>query len=432
MNLREKFIFTAGEFALDGFRARAASFGAGPADPLSRFNAILAHARAELPALDAACSAAGIGPGGCLTAEETKKIPVLQRTAVAAGANRAEGTALASLQSGGTTRTGRLETALDLRGVIGRYADLLAVLKTTGWRMGERVSALHPVEYGYFQNLGKMAGALAFSKIIFEFIQQYALYRLIHNRRNIYYAGDIFSSPAAARALLESALADDPVLLITRPDALMAALKTLRPEDKFRRLKGVLTVGTALGAAVRTAARERLGAEGYDMYASTELGYVGLTCPVSGGWFHVNEAGYLPETGADGSIIVTDFNNRLTPMLRYDTGDTGEVEYRTCACGRRGLMMRVFGRRAGGVGVGPGRTLRETDIIDKAFPSGLPFFQLYAAPGGGLAMRLAPGLAGREKELAGAVKELLGLPAEPAAAATGLVLPPSGKFCFLP
>ncbi len=432
MNLRKKLILAAGELVLTGFRARASSFGRAADGPLARFNAILRDARSRLPGFDAVCSAAGIGPDGCASAEETRKVPLLRRTEVAAGRNRAEGTPLAALESGGTGGTGRLETALDLAGVAGRYADLLAALKTTGWRMGERVSALHPVEYVFFHNFGRTLKARAFPKMIFEFVQQYVLYRLVHNRRNIYYSGGIFSSAAAARSLLERTLKDDPVLLITRPDALMAALKTFRPADKFRRLRAVLTVGTALGAAVRSAARERFGAEVFDMYASTELGYVGLTCPSSGGWFHVNEAGYLPEAGADGSVIVTDFNNRLTPMLRYDTGDIGEVEFRTCACGRRGLMMRIRGRRAGGFSAGSGRTLRETDIIDRVFMAGLPFFQLYISETGDPALRLPAGLAGREAEISGEVAQLLGLPAAPAASAEGLIMPASGKFCFLP
>ncbi len=430
-NLREEFILRSGETLLPGFRARAAAFYDRPADQLRLFNAILAAARGAMPKLDSACAAAGISKTGCASAEEIKKVPVLRREILAAGRNRAKGAAMASLESGGTGRAGRLRTALSPSGVAWRYADLLAVLKETGWRMGERVSALHPEEYGYFQNFAGKAAAGAFGELAFGFAQQYLLYGLLHNRRNLLYSGKIFSDDAAARALLEDALADDPVLLITRPDALMAALKAWRPGDRFRRLRAVLTVGTALGAAVREAAKQKFGAEVFDMYASTELGYVGLTCPLSGGLFHLNAASCLVEVAGDGGVIVTDFNNKLTPMLRYDTGDHGRLEPGPCPCGRPGPLLRVDGRAAGLALNAAGAALREIDIINLSFPEHLPFFQLYAGQDGRLALRLPAREAGQKQVLAGRIAKTLFLPYVPQASA-GLRLPPSGKFCYLP
>ncbi len=429
--LRERLVLAAGEAALPGFRERAAVFGAAKTDRLALFNSVLALARGAYPDFDRACAGAGLGPAGCASLAGVSGVPALDRAALASGRKPAAGTAVARLESGGTGRSGRLRTALALSGVVARYADLLAVLRETGWRMGERVTALHPEEYGYFQNFAANLRAGEFGKLGFEFFQQYLLYRAVHNRRNVHYSGDIFQSPEAARALLESAVADDPVLLISRPDALMAVLKAWRPGDRFRRLRAVLTVGTALGSSVRAAAAARFGAAVFDMYASTELGYVGLTCPLSEGRFHLNQAAYIVENGPGGSVIVSDLDNRLTPMPRYDTGDIGALEPGPCACGRPGPLLRFIGRRAGAVEAAGGRRLRETDIIDGAFPEDLPFFQL-VRDGEGLELLLPRREAPRAAELAGKVGTLLGLPAAPVPVPGGLRLPPSGKFCYLP
>ena len=302
------------------------SFGAGEKAPLEKINFLLSHARKNLPAYDALCRASGLSNDAPKSLEEIKNIPPMTRADLAMKTNLLRnGTAVTNLKSGGTSRTDRLETALDVGAVLKRYASLLAVLSATGWDMGQKTAALHPIEYGYFNNLGEMIRERAFSKMAFEFFQQYILYGLFHNRENIPYASGIFSRPHEAAGLLERALHKTPVLLITRPDALMAALKAGGPvvSRATGRLKAVLTVGTVLGETVRLEAEEKLNAMVFNMYASTELGYVALNCARSGEWLHVNESDYFAETDASGEILITDFNNRLMPMLRYRTGDMG-------------------------------------------------------------------------------------------------------------
>lgn len=434
MRARERIISAAGNLLLDDFAVKAGSFGAGPVEPLRRFNELLAAARAGLPAYDGACSAAGLGAKGAANLDEIRKVPILGRAELAAGVNRIKGArALARLESGGTGRAGRLETSLSLDAVAGRYAALLSVLKAAGWRMGGATAALHPVEYGYFQNFGGMLRAGAFTKLAFEFFQQYLLYRLFHNRVNIYYGGNIFSSDEAARRMLRSARARNPELLITRPDALMALLRVTGGERPFGRLKAVLTVGTALAPAVREEAERKLGAKVFNMYASTELGYIALGCGASGDWLHVDEADYLVENDPVRGLLVTDFNNRLMPMIRYETGDCAETAVTACGCGRSGLRLKFKGRLRAFITDRAGAELHETDIIDRTYGAGLPFFQLLAGRNG-LELLLAPSGSGKETETARAVEAALGLnPGEIVrSGASGFSMPPSGKFCFLP
>jgi hypothetical protein len=266
----------------------------------------------------------------------------------------------------------------------------------------------------------------------FEFFQQYRLYRVFHNRANVYYYGGVFASDEAARRMLRAAQARDPELLITRPDALMALLRVTDGGRPFGRLKAVLTVGTALAGTVREEAARKLGAEVFNMYASTELGYIALGCAASGDWLHVNEADYLVENEPGRGLLVTDFNNRLMPMIRYETGDCAETSSAPCPCGRSGLRLKIKGRRQGCIKDRSGAELRETDIIDRSAGCGLPFFQLL--PGkDGLELLLSPSGAGKEKETARTVEAALRLDSGAITAyrSSGFSMPPSGKFCFL-
>jgi len=437
MNLRETIILKTGGLLTDGFAETAGAFGAGGTAPLEKLNALLVHARRHLGNYDAACAAAGIGPRGLDSIEDVVKLPRMDRADLAGKANRLKDRAvLARLESGGTGRTGKVETALDLEGVVNRYATLLSVLKAAGWRMGDKTAAFHPVEYGYFNNLGAMLKNRAFLKIVFEFFQQYVLYRLIHNRKNVYYDGSVFRDKAAAGRLLEKALAADPVLIITRPDVLMSVVKSMRgrPVPVFKRLKAVLTVGTPLAETVRKETKEKLGAEVFNMYASTELGYAALGCSHSEGWLHVNAAGYIVETDESGEVIVTDLNNRLMPMLRYGTGDIGELAPGSCVCGRHGLMLRLRGRKDKFIVNADGGKLYEADVIDRTFQADLPFFQVLAGKDGKKEILFLSGEARGGEAAASDLAGRLGLEKGSyyLRRPSGFKMPSSGKFCFLP
>lgn len=424
MNLREGTVCAAGELVLRGFRERASAFGAGGRDKLPRLNALLSRARAALPAYGAACAAAGVEELSSM--DDFSRLPVMRRADLSGYQG---GGALARLESGGTGSSGRFETRLDLAAVVSRYAALLSVLKSAGWSMGEKTAALHPAEYGYLNNLPSMLSGGRLGRIAFEFVQQYVLYGLVHNRRNVYYDRSVFSDERAALRLAESAAGQEPVLLISRPDVLMAVLKSLRAPGgpRFRRLMAVLTVGTALAQAVRHEVRARLGVEVFNLYASTELGYVGLSCPHSGEWLHADAAGHITETGAGGGLLCTDLDNGLMPLLRYDTGDLGEAAERGCLCGRSGLMIKVAGRagKCAETAAGP---IYEAGLIDRVFSSGLPFFQLDAAAGRILLPPGAPAGA------ADGIRARLGLPPGSFSREErgAFLIPPSGKFSFLP
>ncbi|MFB8169652.1 phenylacetate--CoA ligase family protein [Kitasatospora purpeofusca] len=86
------------------------------------------------------------------------------------------------------------------------------------------------------------------------------------------------------------------------------------------------------------------GARRWGMFGSTETWVVGTNtpdCPAD--TFHPLPT-QLVHAGADGLLDFTTLDpEMLNPVLRYRTGDAGELT--TCPCGRPGAAMRVLGRR---------------------------------------------------------------------------------------
>lgn len=105
-------------------------------------------------------------------------------------------------------------------------------------------------------------------------------------------------------------------------------------------------------------------AERWGMFGSTETWVVGTNTPdCAVDTFHP-----LPEqlvhVGEDGLLDFTTLNpDMLNPVLRYRTGDAGELV--PCPCGRPGPAMRVLGRRDSVVQV-RGLGLHVDDLVERA------------------------------------------------------------------
>jgi phenylacetate-CoA ligase len=118
-------------------------------------------------------------------------------------------------------------------------------------------------------------------------------------------------------------------------------------------LSQIRTMGETLHPEVRSRAGRVFGIPVVDCYSSREIGYLALTCPVSG-VYHVmaegvlieliNDAGQPCQPGEVGRVTITDLHNFATPMVRYDIGDYAEAAA-PCGCGR-GLptCARILGR----------------------------------------------------------------------------------------
>ena len=107
-------------------------------------------------------------------------------------------------------------------------------------------------------------------------------------------------------------------------------LKGIRP-------RSVIVSSEALYQHQRVAMERAFGCPVYNRYGLSETGVVAIECPVREG-LHLNQEILHMESVSDSAgntqLIVTDLINRGMPLLRYETGDTGQLIQERCLCGR--------------------------------------------------------------------------------------------------
>lgn len=88
-----------------------------------------------------------------------------------------------------------------------------------------------------------------------------------------------------------------------------------------------------------------------DMLGMSELGYIGFECPA--GHQHINIKDYYIEFIKDGQpakpgelaeMVITTLGDRLSPHIRYATGDLYRLSPEPCPCGDSAPMVRHEGR----------------------------------------------------------------------------------------
>lgn len=91
-------------------------------------------------------------------------------------------------------------------------------------------------------------------------------------------------------------------------------------------------------------------------YASVDAGPIGYQCPENSGGVHhlLSEYTFLEiidpdsgkpvEKGEAGEIVVTNFNRKLMPVVRYRTGDMGRFLSRSCTCSHNTPLFELLGR----------------------------------------------------------------------------------------
>lgn len=90
--------------------------------------------------------------------------------------------------------------------------------------------------------------------------------------------------------------------------------------------------------------RARLPAPVVNLYSTTETGAIAWECLAAGGTFHV----LLPDCWVEslaGELAVTRLRPGAVPLLRYQTGDGGEVMSGACSCGHAGFSIVGFSGR---------------------------------------------------------------------------------------
>lgn len=108
----------------------------------------------------------------------------------------------------------------------------------------------------------------------------------------------------------------------------------------------------------------------FSFYASRELGFLGYECELrrmhmSEEWAFfevVDERGNRVPDGTEGRLIVTTFDNRVMPFIRYEIGDLAIISPEACPCGRTLRTLSFRGRVAEVIELADGRTVTLLDI----------------------------------------------------------------------
>ncbi|CAM5686940.1 phenylacetate--CoA ligase family protein [Streptomyces aurantiogriseus] len=211
----------------------------------------------------------------------------------------------------------------------------------------------------------------------------------------------------------------------------------LDPACDFPALRAFLVAGEPLTEARRARMSELWGGiPVLQDYGSTETGSLAGECPE--GRLHlwadrfVAEV-YDPATGRSsregrGRLVVTTLHRAAMPLVRYDLEDTVEVSGTDCGCGWRLPVIRVLGRSAGGVPVGPVRVVPhqlERLVFELPGVHGVLFWRARAA-GERLEIEIEVAPDHREAACAGladAVRARLGVPCEVRGVPAGTVVP---------
>jgi phenylacetate-CoA ligase len=152
-------------------------------------------------------------------------------------------------------------------------------------------------------------------------------------------------------ALLEEC---QPSILTLKPNILQHLLERSTSElrSSIKRVRAIVCSGAELTEELRLASNRELGIPTINAYGLSEIGFVGSECHLCCG-FHVYpdvivevlRDGQVSSSGV-GDLLLSSGSNAAMPLLRYRTGDIGEVALENCECGRTGKrIVKLSGRR---------------------------------------------------------------------------------------
>lgn len=125
-----------------------------------------------------------------------------------------------------------------------------------------------------------------------------------------------------------------------------AGLHWLAGEERPWRPRLLLSSAMHLSPALRARVAARLDVPVLNYYSCAETGPLAWECVEAAGRVHVLLPDVFLESVA-GELVVTRLRASVLPLVRYRTGDAGDVVPDSCGCGHRGLTITgLTGRRS--------------------------------------------------------------------------------------
>lgn len=135
-------------------------------------------------------------------------------------------------------------------------------------------------------------------------------------------------------------------------------------------IRAVVIAGEHFSEGDRAYIERIMKAELFTLYASREAGFMGYECErhkmhICEEWAYleiVDDKGRVLPPGQEGSIIVTTFDNRVMPFIRYEIGDLGVISDIPCECGRTSRTLVFKGRMSDLIELEDNRVVSLLDI----------------------------------------------------------------------
>ncbi|PJZ44590.1 phenylacetate--CoA ligase family protein [Leptospira brenneri] len=143
-----------------------------------------------------------------------------------------------------------------------------------------------------------------------------------------------------------------PQILTGDPYALEAAMKmglNYKPE-------AIHSTALELTDSLRKKLEQHFECPVINSYSLNETGPIAYACPKNPDWMHIlphdlyveiisDKTGEVEPSGNVGEIVITGGRNPYLPLLRYKTGDRGELRYGPCHCGDNFPRLRLLSGR---------------------------------------------------------------------------------------
>lgn len=141
-----------------------------------------------------------------------------------------------------------------------------------------------------------------------------------------------------------------PKIIVTFPSYINDAANTIRKSGvKLTHFPDAIEVsGETLTTRQRQNIEQVFKSRVYDSYGALEFGMIAHECQYQTGMHIYEDVALLESLNHDkdkGCLTITRYDSFEMPIIRYQVGDLGNVQYQECECGRRGLVLKnVEGR----------------------------------------------------------------------------------------
>ena len=162
-----------------------------------------------------------------------------------------------------------------------------------------------------------------------------------------------------------------PDAIIGFPSVLMLIGLEMEKARKPLRPKLMFTLAEVLTPEDRTVLQRQWGTNPLDLYGANEVGHIAFQCPRRQG-YHINADSLHVEilhgdrpagAGERGEVVVTNFDLRVMPILRYRVGDVAAHMEGSCSCGCTFTRLgEIAGRSDGFVVGGDGQLFSALEI----------------------------------------------------------------------